>query len=115
MSKHTPGPWKIWNSGYANCPNVIYFGPHAPRLNRDGLLTMPTAEGGTIAEVRTDESPTRQELEANAKLIAAAPDLLATLKGLIESDHDPRMCEWVGCPQCPAIKLIWKLEGRHVA
>ena len=66
MSTHTPGPWTL---KYAHCGDV-------------GIK----ADGGLIAECfcdirRADEHSTA-EAGANARLIAAAPDLLAALQGM---------------------------------
>lgn len=60
MSKHTPGPWVIFQL--------------------DGELTvMPAGRPGDIAiiEYEPDE---RDEASANADLIAAAPEILAALR-----------------------------------
>lgn len=55
--------------------------------------------------------------EANACLIAAAPDLLAALKGMIEvadegevMDHDVSGCD--DCALCTARKTVAVAEGR---
>lgn len=66
-SKHTPGPWKVFNSKYAYRPgieaeefSVVIFGEISESCGVDG---------------RTED-----EKEANAKLIAAAPELLEALR-----------------------------------
>lgn len=58
MSKHTPGPWSHW-SGYNHM---------------DKIEAEVTAEGGDI--VIASYNHLIEEGEANASLIAAAPDLL---------------------------------------
>lgn len=59
MQKHTPGPWR--------------------RVAFDILGS--TAEGnGMVAEVTTDGLSNLAEADANARLIAAAPDMLTALK-----------------------------------
>lgn len=60
-AKHTPGPWKI-DYGYNRSINFI--GP-----------CVPDQYAG---------SSWLQVTEANARLIAAAPDLLDALKGMLE-------------------------------
>ena len=60
-AKHTPGPWKI-DYGYNRIINFI--GP-----------CVPDQYAG---------SSWLQVTEANARLIAAAPDLLDALKGMLE-------------------------------
>lgn len=66
-AKHTPGPWGV------EYENRIEYGPIVAGL------------GFLIAEVSYDpsETGTPQEWKANARLIAAAPDLLAAVEHLI--------------------------------
>jgi len=59
MSKHTPGPWKV---------HLV-----------DGALIVDDA-GWEVAEASGDYDTDADRMEANARLIAAAPDLLAALK-----------------------------------
>mgnify|MGYP001593603689 CR=1 FL=1 len=68
---HTPAPWTM-------------KGPSAPGPRHDdGGDYAIKANGEIIAEVFRRVSVTRIEpVEANARLIAAAPELLAVLKGL---------------------------------
>ncbi len=63
MSEHTKGPWE-WSTG-------------DPDLNNYGVYSNVAKE--RIAEVLNQSS-------ANARLIAAAPDLLALLKDILEWD-----------------------------
>lgn len=73
--KHTPGPWRIDVNGSENW-SVDYEGPSSTfmticaqgRREPVGFAVEPTAWG-------SDE-----EIEANARLIAAAPDLLEALE-----------------------------------
>ena len=58
MSKHTPGPWQ-----YAFEGGTVAF--------------ITEADGTTVAKLSTTENTTaHKNLAANARLIAAAPDLL---------------------------------------
>ena len=57
MTKHTPGPWLYWRS------------------ERVARFFIDAHDGSLIAE---------DALEADARLIAAAPDLLASLKEMLE-------------------------------
>ena len=59
---HTPGPWEIGGASTIRtpCPNAIY-----------------------IASVNAHNRA------ANARLIAAAPDLLAALKGMLDQPDTP--------------------------
>jgi hypothetical protein len=61
MSKHTPGPWKVSCVGY-------------------GARIEPN-----IAWVGYGSSYPKEEHKANAQLIAAAPDLLEALIGILKN------------------------------
>src|SRR3990167_5620624 len=79
MSKHTPGPWKLHLSTYPNgklSGRPYIYAPNGPDTHRH------------IAEPFIDEraAPELQSMqEANACLIAAAPELLAALEYVSES------------------------------
>jgi hypothetical protein len=68
MAEHTPAPWR-------NACFQVY-GPKGEKLCHTG--------GGNLPPSRSDES------EANARLIAAAPDLLIACKRLLEVEP-PRL------------------------
>lgn len=57
--KHTPGPWVVW---YSDWP---------------GVVGVECASGETIADCSHSNAPDLSE--ANARLIAAAPDMLEAL------------------------------------
>ena len=71
--KHTPGPWRIntaIRAGEFDVKDANSSGGHAP-----------------IAKVRGDKRRTAKQALANARLIAAAPDLLEAAKlGLREAE-----------------------------
>jgi hypothetical protein len=82
--KHTPGPWSVphlaVDSTSCNCAYVLaepYMG---------SICTISVSDGKTISELGND-SPPLEEAKANARLIAAAPDLLAALTKARESVH----------------------------
>lgn len=85
--KHTPGPWKIAN---------LYPLPDF------GETYQITAHGvPTVARVNTDYAGMGLgEGEANARLIAAAPDMLAALKNIVELQADHGR---LNLPECAAI------------
>lgn len=65
MSAHTPGPWEIG-----------YLDKHGQRLVRGQHIEICTCWHHSALE---------KEMEANASLIAAAPDLLAALEDSLDS------------------------------
>jgi hypothetical protein len=67
---HTPGPWIVH-------PYVTTIGPHA--LNK-ALDVGPAGRAVCTVIGEFEKAVPGGEAEANAKLIAAAPDLLAALK-----------------------------------
>lgn len=73
MSKHTPGPWAVveFKKIVSRNPSVVAGGV------------------GHYEHVATVESQPETEIEdANAFLLAAAPDLLAALKQIIREDNE---------------------------
>jgi hypothetical protein len=72
MSKHTPGPWKTVARNY----------PIADTGDYDGCWEVLTGDPKKpIVQIWGDSD----EDEANARLIAAAPDLLEALRRLLDS------------------------------
>lgn len=70
MSKHTQGPWSIWNDGGIN--NTGHY---------DGYLKTDIKAGSNLIHVRQSVAGnTFLELSANVRLIAAAPQMLEALK-----------------------------------
>jgi hypothetical protein len=80
MSKHTPGPWAV----------------HTPKSPKQAAVIARELSDGrrTVVAVIPDHlefgnaSVTDwNEQEANARLAAAAPELLAALRAIVEVDH----------------------------
>lgn len=71
MSAHTPAPWRAWQERAPHGPWFVDLGANAC----GGELLIGFKPGG-------------EPDEANARLIAAAPDMLAALKAIIEADED---------------------------
>lgn len=78
QTKHTPGPWKA-------IPEVLFHdGQHIagrmPKVIREGVFIASVSrhDGARIKRGRCPEA------EANARLIAASPDLLAALERLLQ-------------------------------
>ena len=87
-AKHTPGPWSIYDR--REVCDEIWIGV----VNPDGFEV-------THAAVRygCEEAEELGDIEANARLIASAPDLLAALKEAVEdlvSFYRSRGCEYEG-------------------
>jgi hypothetical protein len=74
--KHTPAPWQLTTID------------GVPR--RKHLMVGAGYDGGlAVALMRTDHAgATSETLEANARLIAAAPELLAALRYIVIGDED---------------------------
>ena len=79
MSKHTPGPWEARRVNYQEW-DIDRIGS-VPLLGFAGWEGMATVYG-------CDDQPEEGALvaEANARLIAAAPDLLAACQAMAEWD-----------------------------
>lgn len=75
MSKHTPGPWYIGKD--ANDQNRHIYAEQVVRSD-DGDAWHPLI-------ACTDDDEQQVDWRANARLIAAAPDLLAVVQELEES------------------------------
>lgn len=74
--KHTPGPWFAFKADYRR----DHAGSPLP------IFVVGPQEFHTVAQVRAgnEDDDLPAQTEANARLIAAAPDLLAILKELVE-------------------------------
>lgn len=69
---HTPGPWVVLDN------TAIPYGQLTVESERDGAVAVCFTVAG-------DECAAPLECVANARLIAAAPDLLAALRGLLNA------------------------------
>ena len=77
MSAHTPGPWR-WMNAHAL---VADYGP------RRAILTTPPIHSDGSLRTRGDDGRLRNldPNEPNASLMAAAPELLAALRGALDA------------------------------
>jgi hypothetical protein len=74
-TKHTPGPWAVLRRVDAIVDNLIVRSDGVPRIGEEGFRDR-------VAEATWLDSD--EETEANARLIAAAPDLLAAAEAALE-------------------------------
>ena len=81
MSKHTPGPWTVWN-GHSD----VYAGPISSNTP-GGIIGKPHQRLVCVAICDEDEEITDREQRANARLIAAAPLLLEACKATVAADE----------------------------
>lgn len=86
MSGHSPGPWVVMPRKY------------------DGLAVEQDAVAGLHGVLRLicrlNTFPPGRDHEANARLIAAAPDLLASLRKTLAAANELHG-QGIGCPDCP--------------
>jgi len=84
-TNHTPGPWHVGAQQFGSAINDADGKCVATASNRF-LPGQEMAKDETLRDfvVRAIDNPT---ISANARLIAAAPDLLATLEGIANVDR----------------------------
>lgn len=76
--KHTPGPWRVVSFTARGSGGGCYVG-------------ISSEHHDCLAEVviRMDDEPPSLKLLTNAQLIAAAPEILAALRAMLDDDdHD---------------------------
>jgi len=85
--KHTPGPWKVIpkDSGFAD---VTISGPCPGLSNRSPVHAIATAHTYKNTTYPCFYEVTEEERDANARLIAAAPELLILLKDIIKDFNE---------------------------
>lgn len=114
MTQHTPGPWTL-DERYAPMTGIVGADGFSVADVED-ICISPTWQEANQGRHwgSADESHIERpeaEVEANARLIAAAPELLDTLRRLVDvlnDDLDPEQCAvWDA-----AVAAIAKAEGR---
>jgi hypothetical protein len=76
MSKHTPGPWRVEAVDAEG--TLVYHRVMSAGYRVAGVYT-----------IRGGRGLSREESDANAHLIAAAPEMLAALEGILNIGHTP--------------------------
>ena len=99
MSAHTTGPWFTQREGRS----TVYI---EARI-RPGVLQEVAACGPTEAG--------QDQQEANARLIAAAPDLLEALELLFGSNAMHSVCRHEGADVFGRVKGTWSAEAEEKA
>lgn len=75
-TQHTPGPWYLIDERFLHDKYLVSIGE-------------PNAGGTTVCNILSEPGDDFGKCKANARLIAAAPDLLAAVRGMIEAyDND---------------------------
>lgn len=84
MNRHTPGPWKALATGWATNPYVVW-------VKKKGVHSV------AVANLPAKATISDEEREANANLIAAAPDLLDALQTMPQglSSTDDEWWAWI--------------------
>lgn len=87
-NKHTPGPWEVLNSTSVFSALGADSGDGTAADHNDGWSICDCSVGVTCVGGDYVELGFAVQ-KANARLIAAAPDLLSSLKGLLAAYEDP--------------------------
>ncbi len=86
MAKHTPGPWVFDGSGiHKEAVTMVEFGLE---IHVQRIAAIYVADDFEFTSSEAEER-FQAEAEANAHLIAAAPDLLAACESVIARISDP--------------------------
>lgn len=72
MSAHTPGPWVVTDATYGH-----------PAIPTPNLLIQPVVMGSPVNRSIAKVNRSNGDAQANANLIAAAPELLKALRAML--------------------------------
>lgn len=104
-TQHTPGPWV--GAGPS-------FGDRLPRYTTSIMTDWEHEDDGYIEICELPFHHHDDENEANARLIAAAPDLLEALKDAlfhVENQGDVGVDEWIACERKARAAIAKATEG----
>ena len=105
MSKHTPGPWN-YDCGYIDTQRVEDDGSSDYVILAEMRSTFGYDDYGVHKWMLPPE-----EYEANARLIAAAPEMLELLRKILSSMNDDTDPHWVYGFTGEIIEMLAKIEG----
>ena len=80
--QHAPGPWKVLRYG-----NGLREGPLR-------IVHINSWDGRRVAEIPLTGQRSEGEREANALLMAAAPELLAAAEEVLKAPQNCEACSW---------------------
>ena len=113
-NQHTPGPWEYKSGGEGAFPQVILaksmpYSDGSGGADHDEYLTInvgPSAKGLADGYLSNDA----ETCEANARLIAAAPELLEALKDMVTITVTTASRKYVASSLSSSCALLAKLE-----
>lgn len=110
---HTPGPWELRKAHPGAHYNLITRTIRLPMPNTDRLLD--SSEGIALQPYNSTSVEYREEYEPNARLIAAAPELLEATQAHLEEWHAENRNFVRKEPQSIKLarKAIAKAEGKQ--
>jgi len=80
--QHTPGPWAPYhNKSHCGATTIDYFGVSSLAITDENICS-------TVCHIADPGGRGRQEVLANAQLIAASPELLNALEDLVATITD---------------------------
>lgn len=111
-NKPTPGPWTVHHFLAPDMDRTDAGLYEVEEANRRILERLDDGRTGDREDRTSAWMDVHDEADANARLIAAAPDLLAALKAILNSDGLPEHVHEDN--RARAIAAIAKAEGREV-
>ena len=112
--KHTPGPWVSVESRFAS--ETLILGPQVrvdddEGAGRDTIAIIPMPSGCEWGPEHDSCTLGRPETDANASLIAAAPEMLEALQSAADFIERQGYSEWIGGSLVELREAISKATG----
>lgn len=100
MSKHTAGPWVFSSESSKIIMSGSFIDGH------DGYII-----GSVSGNDNSGYFAGEDEAKANAMLIVAAPELLESLEGMLENEHQRKLESWLSSKSpsgdCDSVQSQW--------